>query len=300
MLYNQINIIVSHIHKEKISNSFDITNLQEYFFTKTKKDYFDNIYSSTNVKSIQKTNYHDVQNVLEEKNIYNKNTTNYSQQHHLTLQSNSKSSKQQDSLHNNSNLGYIIKQKDTLFWSLYILHHGYMEYIKIQINYGNIYLNENQKVYNKLKNDLSLMKQCNTRMTKTLFSEILSDIVLYKNDNTNYNSLYAYICYYKFNLIIINKEKDSFLHFKNEVSGSKTHILEFKNNKYYIIDEDVDETIIHYYYNNYIPLIHFNKAMKGVSTYKLDELRKMGALLKLDCFQNKNDLYTSIYKHISW
>jgi len=149
MLYNQVELIVSHIHGDKINNSFDITNLQRYFFTQTLKKSFDSISNNISTTTIKRNTHDKVKRELQTVDIY-KNTPTYT----TTIPNNT----YQPHLHQHQ---YKIQQRDTLFWSLYILHHGYLEYMKIQINYGNAYLNEKKKVYDNLHNKRDLVKTCN-------------------------------------------------------------------------------------------------------------------------------------------
>ena len=66
------------------------------------------------------------------------------------------------------------KQKDTLFWCLYIAKYGYDEYTEIQTHYGTKQLEIQQKIGNYIKNNMVLLKNVNTRITKAAAQEILS------------------------------------------------------------------------------------------------------------------------------
>ena len=282
MIYNQVELIVSHIHKDKISNSFDITNLQRYFFTHTLKKTFDSNTNDVSIHSIKRNTHDTVKRELKTIDIYKNNTNS--------------------TVKENCDKNYRITRKDTLFWSLYILHHGYLEYMKIHINYGNAYLNEKKKVYDSLHTKRDLVKNSNIKITNVLFQEILSDLVSYSNTNINYNMIYAFVAHYKFNIIILSKDNKSFFHFKNEMNGECTHLIEIKKGKFFDISkENIDANEIDNIYTTYIPLHKFDKPMKGVSSYKMTDLKILAGKLNMNFHNLKKDqMYTEIYKMIAW
>jgi len=288
MLYNQVELIVSHIHGDKISNSFDITNLQRYFFTHTLKQSFDSVSNNVSTTTIKRNTHDKVKRELQTVDVYKNNMSN------TNLQRNNHNS--------HMNQQYKIDHRDTLFWCLYILHHGYLEYMKIQINYGNAYLNEKKKVYDNLYNKRDLVKTCNMKITNVAFQEIMSDLISYSNKNIHYALLYALIAHYKYNIIILNKDKQSFFHFKNDMNGDATHLIEIRKGKYFNISkENMNDDEINTIYNTYILLHKYDKPMKGVSSYKVDDLKKIAEKLHLNHDKTKKDeLYTEIYKNIAW
>ena len=289
MLYNQVELIVSHIHGDKISNRFDITNLQRYFFTNTLKQSFDSVSNKVSTTTIKRNTHDKVKRELHTVDVYKNNMSNTNVQNN---NHNSHMNQQQ----------YKIDHRDTLFWCLYILHHGYLEYMKIQINYGNAYLNEKKKVYDNLYNKRDLVKTCNMKITNVAFQEIMSDLMSYSNKNIHYALLYAFIAHYKYNIIILNKDKQSFFHFKNDMNGDATHLIEIRKGKYFNISkENMNDDEINTIYNTYVLLHKYDKPMKGVSSYKVDDLKTIAEKIQLNHDKTKKDeLYTEIYKNIAW
>lgn len=289
MLYNQVELIVSHIHGDKISNSFDITNLQRYFFTDTLKQSFQMVSNNVSSTTIKRNTHDTVKRELQTVDIYKNNMTN----------TNVRMNKNTSQL---NHLQYKIEHRDTLFWCLYILHHGYLEYMKIQINYGNMYLNEKKKVYDNLYNKRDLVKTCNMKITNVAFQEIMSDLISYSNKNIDFVLLYAFIAHYKYNIIILNKDKQSFFHFKNDMNGDTTHLIELRKGKYFNISkENMNDDEINTIYTTHILLHKYDKPMKGVSSYKVDELKTIAEKLQINHDKTKKDeLYTQIYKNIAW
>lgn len=283
MLFNQVELIVSHIYKDKINNSFDITNLQGHFLTHALKKSFETGLNNVLTTSIKMNTYEKVKRELQTVDVYKHNIINNN--------------------HNRvSKPHYKITHRDSLFWSLYILDHGYLEYMKIHINYGNVYLNEKKKIYDNLFCKRDLVKSCNLRITNIKFQEIMSDLVSYSNKNIDYYMLYGFIAHYKFNIIILNKDKKSYFHFKNDMNGSTTHLIEIRKEKFFDISkEDIENTEIDSIYNTYVELHNFNTPMKGISSYKMDDLKMVAR--KLDITYDtlkKPDIYTKIYKTIAW
>ena len=285
MLYNQVELIVSHIYEDKISNSFDITNLQRYFLTHTMKKTFDIMTNNISTSTIKRNTHDQVKRELQTVDIYKNNIT------HTQINP----TRQSDTY-------YKIEHRDTLFWCLYILQHGYLEYMKIQINYGNMYLNEKKKVYDNLYTKRDLVKMCNMKITNVMFQEMMSDLVSYSNKNINYAMLYAFITHYKYNIIIVNKEKQSFFHFKNEMNTTSTHLIQIRKGKYFNISkENINQCDIDTIYNTYVHLHNYDKPMKGVSSYKVDDLKTIAEKLQMSYNNMKKDeLYTQIYKKIAW
>jgi hypothetical protein len=140
------------------------------------------------------------------------------------------------------------------------------------------------------------------KITNVAFQEIMSDLISYSNKNINYRMLYAFIAHYKYNIILLNKDKQSFFHFKNDMNGDTTHLIELRKGKYFnISNENMDETNINTIYANYIELHHYDKPMKGLSSYKVDDLKIISEKLQINHYKIKKDeLYTQIYRTIAW
>jgi len=286
MLYNQVELIVSHIYQDKISNSFDITNLHDYFFTHDVKRKFDALSHNVQTMDIKRHTHDKVKRELHTTDIYKNTMTSHQTETHTS--------------HSNQ-VKYKINQRDTLFWCLYILEHGYLEYMKIQINYGNVYISEKRNVYNNMHTKRDLVKNSNIKITNISFQEIMSDLIGYSKNNINYNMVYAFIAHYKYNIILLNKEKKSFFHFKNSVTENATHLIELKKGKYFNISvENMNDNDINDIYTAYTELHHFDKAMKSMSSYKMEQLRELASRLNIDTTLKKQDLYNEIYKSISW
>jgi len=86
------------------------------------------------------------------------------------------------------------------------------------------------------------------------------------------------------------------------MNGDTTHLIELRKGKYFnISNENMDETNINTIYANYIELHHYDKPMKGLSSYKVDDLKIISEKLQINHYKIKKDeLYTQIYRTIAW
>ena len=75
-------------------------------------------------------------------------------------------------------LPYITpRQRDSLFWSLYIGEYGYVDYNRITFNEGVQKLEIHQKIVDTLKQNPSRWKQVNQKITKVAIEEVYSDLL---------------------------------------------------------------------------------------------------------------------------
>jgi len=297
VMIHYTHIVRNHVHREqvsKISNIFDISNLKESFLSSInwKRVVHKNI-DKIQIKSISKKTRRQVNNELNETEIYKFN--------------NKPNEKTQNKQHNSSNhtsnhklepQQFILnrRHRDQLFWNLYILHHGYDEYLKIDIHYGNTSISERQRACEYISKNVNL-KTMNHKITKASIEEALSELIC-PEKKTSYYALCALCAFYKMKIIIIHPEKKYYIDFYNTVSYDKTHILEITQQGYKILCEDASEKDIEQVIHNKIKYEHFTKPLKGMSAYKVDDLRKMAQKLNIDHQKNKQELYNSIYKYI--
>jgi hypothetical protein len=289
----QINIILDHVYKRnKISNNQHITNLKPYFLTILNKNKLDNI---DQVKPIIKLHKKNVKDVLEETCVYNFKESNTEKLKQVKPLENIKVAPK---LIPNTSKCYKLHNhcKDTLYWNIYILNYGYLEYINIHHRYGNVMLDDKINMSNFIKNNVPLMKLCNYKMSKTHIYEIASSLVC--EMNTTIDVLYAYVVYFKCNITVLHHSDKYFISFTNE-NNSKTHVIKYtEKGRYIIIDEDCKN--IDAFTNNKIQFVYYNKPLNGMSSYKMDQLRNYAQIMGIDINKKKEDLYTSIYATLLW
>ena len=198
------------------------------------------------------------------------------------------------------------RQFDTLFWCLYIIHHGYNDYTQISHNYGVRELEEKQKVFEFVKKNTSFIKNTNYKLTNVAIQEILSELMTVQKV-TSMNVMIAMCVYYNINILIVDANEKCMMEFWanksqipsmdkiNEKNDAETYVLR-KNNlgKYKLQMENIGASKIREMQEKYLVLESYSKPLKTISGYKVDELETIAR--KLGVFQEnkkykKGDLY---------
>ena len=140
------------------------------------------------------------------------------------------------------------------------------------------------------------MKMCNYKMSKAYINEMASSLIC--ENSVNINILYAYVVYYKCNIIVLHHSNKYFISFTNE-NNSKTHIIKYtEKNTYTIVEENCKNVDSHI--NGKLQFVNYSKPLNSMSSYKMDDLRKFGEILEIDVNKKKEDLYNSIYAKLLW
>ena len=290
-------VVRNHVNRDRISNICDISNFKTNFLS--KQNFKAIVKVSKQRKEISRKKRRQVTNELSETEIYkfSKDTNNSNNN------SNNNSHKTSSKLPTNTNTRNVVKNiklhrnhRDRLFWTLYVLHHGYMEYHKIHLHYGNVYLQERLEIsqYLESHNDL---KSFNHKITKATIEEVRSELIC-PEQKTTLHALCALCCYYKFKIILINEDKKFFIEFFNTVGYERVHVISQEKYDYKIIHEDATQDDIDSCTKNKIAYVHYSKPMKGMSAYKVDELRQKAQLINIDHHKTKLELYESVYRYI--
>ena len=195
---------------------------------------------------------------------------------------------------------FIPTQKDSLFWCLYVAMYSQGEYEAIHRNYGLRKMELNQTILDYLKDNIHLLKEVNHKFTKVAMTELLTDLSI-NQQSTSLVNLYAYLCFYKMNVYLINKEKQSYLPFifDSELPTYFIYVDGFKQYKLQI--EPVASSHVEHLKNNFVCLEGIRKTLKGLSAYKIADLTIIMEKLKLSASgMKKNDMYEIILETIHW
>lgn len=195
---------------------------------------------------------------------------------------------------------FVPTQKDSLFWCLYTAMYSQGEYYAIHRNYGLKKMELNQTILDNLKENTHLFKQVNHKFTKTAVTELLTDLSI-NQQSTSLVNVYAYLCFYKMNIYIINKEKQSYLPFifDSELPTYFIYVDGFKQYKLQL--EPVSPSQIEKIETNFVCLEGINKSLKSASAYKIADLTLIMEKLKLSTSGlKKNDMYETILETIHW
>lgn len=182
---------------------------------------------------------------------------------------------------------YQPKQQDTLFWCLYIMKYGYNDYLQIDHNYGVKELDEKQQISKFMKENVMRIKNTNYKLTNVAIQEILSELLTSQKE-TSLLCLIVMIVYYNINVIIINETTKCILEFwcnkdripdinsSSEESDALTYVLyKTENGKYKLQYENIGYFQINDLKEKYLVLESYNKYIKAISNYKVEELEDM-------------------------
>jgi len=209
------------------------------------------------------------------------------------------------------------KQNDTLFWCIYIIAHGYNDYLQISRNYGVKELEEKQKIFEFIKTNTSKIKNTNYKITNVAIQEMSSEFITVQKE-TSILCLIAMTVYYNINILIVNSNDNGIIEFwsnkeqipsisstesSRETSASAyvslqipsltlqttsvpdpdsamTYVL-YKNKfgKYKLMLENVSTSKMYELKDKYIVLDSYIKPLKTISNYKVEQLEHMAKKL---------------------
>lgn len=182
---------------------------------------------------------------------------------------------------------YQPKQQDTLFWCLYIINYGYSDYLQIDHNYGVKELDEKQNISKFIKDNSMRIKNTNFKLTNVAIQEILSELMTSQKE-TSLLCFITMIVYYNVNILMINEATKCMLEFwcnkdripninsASEEGDALTYVLyKTENGKYKLQYENIGSFQINDLKEKYVVLESYNKYIKAISNYKVEELEDM-------------------------
>lgn len=194
------------------------------------------------------------------------------------------------------------KQDNTLFWSVFVGVYGYTDYLNIGNKYNNAELEEKQTIMEALQKQPGKLKECNFRVTNQMVQELFSELMVCKRDQLF--SLLAFTVYYDKTIYVVF-ENNTYLRFspyKNvdaKPQANTTIVLYCRvgaRNNIYSLEQDVTDSMIDQIHSSKLCLEHYTKPLRGVSSYKMDELEtiaeKLG--LEIDKKWKKQEIYEKI------
>jgi hypothetical protein len=105
---------------------------------------------------------------------------------------------------------YFSNKKNPLFWCVYINVYGYEKYMQISNKYGNAELEEKQKIIEFLKKNYAKLKQVNSKVTKVLVQEWMSELL--SATKLSVSLLQVFSVYYKRPIFVYFEEVKSYLY----------------------------------------------------------------------------------------
>ena len=177
---------------------------------------------------------------------------------------------------------FVPKNKDKLFWGLFVLHIGEAEYHMIGNRHKNAELEEKKKILDYvLKNRghiKSLAKQNGVKITNVKLQVVESDLMV--DSKTTWYSFWVMCVYYNINVILV--QNDIYMEFKTD-SVHDTYLVERSDDLHITVDftKLSKQKEFEIKQNKLLVDPFVEKILKGVSSYKIPELEHMAHLLHI-------------------
>lgn len=189
---------------------------------------------------------------------------------------------------------FIVRQKDTLFWTFYIIKYGLFEY-EMNISSNQLFSIEKRekfKYIELIRQNKDLLKLHKIKNLQSLENELA-------NEKTISIKTFMSMCIIEnINVYLINDRK-LYVNILDEIMPINI-IFKNKDKPYYCIDFDVSSQKINDYNENYLLLPSFDATIKSVNSYKVDELLDICKKLNISIPEKKitkKELYDLIIKN---
>ena len=176
---------------------------------------------------------------------------------------------------------YRPKQKDSLFWCFYILKYGFSNYeMEINNQYFVVEKNEKFKYIELLRKNKDLLKLHKIKPLTQLEDDLAN------KDKISPKTFFALCLLENINVLLVDKRKV----YELLMNDSPTINVVHRNNEtyYHSIELDVTEEICNKYRETYYKLTNFDTTLKGIGSYKLEELTDLCQKLNINIEDHKH------------
>jgi hypothetical protein len=196
------------------------------------------------------------------------------------------------------------KQTDTLFWCMFIAKYGYDEYQLIHSHSGNKEIEEKKKItdYFVLKNR-GKIRSANKKISVVKFQEMISELLV--NKKITLSVVILFVLFYDIDILVVYKK--TYMEFSSlDSNDNKSVVILYRNDDgSYEIDLDTTDEKIANIVDNYLKMESEQKSLKGISSYKMDELKEIYSKITGEDYvsvpkQNKIDIYNTILLKTTW
>ena len=204
--------------------------------------------------------------------------------------------KNNDIKNKTNNKYFIPKQHDTLFWCFYIIKFGEVKY---EMEDKNL-LNEKKikiEYVEKIRKNKVILKKYKFDTLTNIENNLVNDKYI------NLSTFFSLCCIENINIILINEKKQFYYELLLEDSNKFNIICDLVDIKKYGCLLDKPEIEIDFKDKLY-KIENIDKPIKGMSSYKVEELINICKLLKINIIdsntnknKNKKELYESIIKY---
>jgi hypothetical protein len=170
------------------------------------------------------------------------------------------------------------KEKDQLYWCFFIIHNGFEKY---EYPGTTSFVSEKEEKFKLIEHMRNNKQQLKTKKIKNIKEDVEDELV---NKQTIGMKTFIALCVvHNINIMYIHKRKCFELIFDDKLP---THIVHCINNKdssacNYCYEQNVVKEQIEKYKNEYFNWESFDKPLKAMSSYKLDELVELAKRLGL-------------------
>lgn len=193
---------------------------------------------------------------------------------------------------------FVPEKPDSLFWCMYIHHHGHEQYLAIGNKYSNIEMAEKQLIMEYIQKNKHIFKNMNRKITLGCRQEIMSELMT--NSKTSLLALHALSLYYRVNVRVENAMNGTYLEyiFSADTPSDKWVCLKYNDRKKYGIVDEISSGLL--------CIDSHDKPIRGISTYKVAELEELVSkipTLKDDPARaswKKPDMYGKLWHALLW
>lgn len=181
-----------------------------------------------------------------------------------------------------------IKENDQLFWYFYIAIHGYDEY---KLLHNKFTLEKSIKINNieKMRKNNSILKQQKLKITDY-------ETTLLNSRKIDIPTLCGLSAYNELNIFYVNDK----IYYHFNFGDPNNAIIIYNEGKTYSCELNPNQQLIETITKNYYYIENPNKPIKGISTYKIEEIvsicNKLGIKTQLESGKSKSkkQMYTEI------
>jgi hypothetical protein len=202
-------------------------------------------------------------------------------------------------LKDNINNIFYPRKKESIFWCMYIALYDISTFYLINNKHNNILLQEKQKMGGFVKENPSIIKQSNHKVSNTTIKEIASELLTF--DDISLQACIAMPMYIKKNIYILNTENNTYLYFYSGIENAENVFFQKLSNEYGIYNEK--EGLINKINTYMYCLDDPNKPFKASSAYTVKDLNTIAKTINLEYDSEKikkNDLYLLLWNKSVW
>ena len=183
---------------------------------------------------------------------------------------------------------FFPNKKDKLFWCYFILRYGFDSYNSIDSHHFTVEKKEKEKCIELLENNKAKIKQ---RKLKYNPNDLLYDL------HMSLDMFFSLCCACDINIIFV--EKKTFFSLIDNSKSKTNYIYYHKKGGYGIYLKQLDDIS-----KTHIERVSLTKYLRSISAYRLDDVKKMCDILKIETKTiygkpiTKIELYNKIMKCI--